>query len=133
MHTVPRSQFPAARLLVSLLLSHLSVFPTSVAHNLWLRPAPFQPPSPSCDSPHAISYLFTSPSPAPLCQPVTNCVFPSPSCHLAGLISSLPPTHSMYLSAHHHFYALPFSSLCPFFSPFNVFSHLSLLPVLKWV
>lgn len=32
--------------------------------------------SPSCDVLCAISYLFTSPSPAPLFQPVSNCVFP---------------------------------------------------------
>lgn len=99
-------------------------------------PLSFNSLSKSCDALHAISYLFTSLSPASVCQPVSNCVFPL---HLAiSLVSfPLPSAYSMHFSWHPHFYLLlhfplfvPVSILSN--SPFMYFTFQS-LPVLKWV
>lgn len=100
-------------------------------------PLAFNSLSPSCDALHAISYLFTSPSPAPRHQPVSNCVFPLPSCHLTGLSSSLPPTHSMHFPVHSHFSCatthFPLFVLVSLLSSSFMFSPSQFIPVLKWV
>lgn len=77
MHAAPRSQFPP-------LVSHHSPsrfpFAFTPLHRSYLCHSQYLATSRSlswiCDVLHAISYLFTSPSPASPCQPVSNCVFP---------------------------------------------------------
>lgn len=85
------------------------------SQSLATSPLSFNSLSPSYDALHAISYLFTSPSSAPLCQPVSNCIFPL---HLAiSLVSfllcfSLIPC--IFLNTFMCYYI--FSSPCPCFS-----------------
>lgn len=135
MHTVPSNQFPplvsrrsTSRLPFAFTPLHL-LLPLSLTIFGCIRLS-FNSLSPSCDALYAISYPFTPPRPAPLCQPVSNCVFPL---HLAiSLVSfllCLPFIPCFFPRTITFMCDYIFSSLCPCFSypaPLSCTFHLSL-------